>query len=400
MINQALKMMWKNRTKQLFLLVELFLAVLILFIVFSFMITKGKQYLQPLGFESKHLATVNFWFESLQYEPTAEDSLMIIQAKENIKRDLVLIEGIDHVSFSGNPGPFGGSTWQTTQEDDDEETVDYKNTHILISDEDFDDVYKLDILEGEWISKKNLANKYIPIVVNKKFKDLFMTANNHTIGDKLIYNGNEYQISGVIHAFKYKGEFSNEHPIIFPYLTPHSNQTNRITFNFDKSKNPYWEKQAYDVLLKHIDNSEFIIQELDENRKQQSKLIWIPIIAIFVLCMFLIINIAIGLFGVLQYTVNQRRAEIGLRKALGASKWNIQKQFVVEMILLASFPIFLAIVFALQAPLLKLFDVSVNAYWTALLFAIIFVYALVIICSLFPATIASKLEPANTLHEE
>jgi putative ABC transport system permease protein len=46
---------------------------------------------------------------------------------------------------------------------------------------------------------------------------------------------------------------------------------------------------------------------------------------------FLLINVALGLFGILNVSIAKRRSEIGLRRALGATGRGISRQFVGEM---------------------------------------------------------------------
>jgi len=56
--------------------------------------------------------------------------------------------------------------------------------------------------------------------------------------------------------------------------------------------------------------------------------------------------------------------------------------------------------FAIQFPLLHVFDLPAGIYMTALLLAIIFVYLLVLCCSLYPGRQAAAIYPAVALHEE
>ena len=115
---------------------------------------------------------------------------------------------------------------------------------------------------------------------------------------------------------------------------------------------------------------------------------------------FLIINVALGLFGVLWYNINKRRAEIGLRRAVGASGNSVTKQLIGEALVLATFSLILGSFFAIQFPLLNVFDLSSTVYITALILSVIFIYLLVIFCALYPGKQAAAIYPAVALHEE
>ena len=109
---------------------------------------------------------------------------------------------------------------------------------------------------------------------------------------------------------------------------------------------------------------------------------------------------ALGLFGVMWYNINKRRGEIGLRRAIGATGKSVSSQLVTESIILATLSIIVGTFFAVQFPLLNVFDLPASVYIIAMLLAIIFIYVLVIICALYPGRQAAAIYPAVALHEE
>ncbi len=89
--------------------------------------------------------------------------------------------------------------------------------------------------------------------------------------------------------------------------------------------------------------SDATITNLESRRTQNSKETWVPIIALLSICGFLILNVALGLFGVLWYFFNKRKAEIGLRRTLGATKGEVTKQFIGEVLLVTIFGIIIGL---------------------------------------------------------
>jgi putative ABC transport system permease protein len=106
-----------------------------------------------------------------------------------------------------------------------------------------------------------------------------------------------------------------------------------------------------------------------------------------------------GLFGILKVNIAKRREEIGVRRAMGATETDIQKQFVAEMWVIATFAILVGLLFAVQFPILKVFDLASGVYWVAIVLAILIIYGLVTICAFYPSRQAAKIQPAIVLHE-
>jgi putative ABC transport system permease protein len=142
------------------------------------------------------------------------------------------------------------------------------------------------------------------------------------------------------------------------------------------------------------------IEHLDKKLVSKNKVMLVPMIIASVVAGFLIINVALGLFGVLWYNINKRKGEIGLRRAVGASGNDVSGQLVGEALVLATLSLIIGVFFAVQFPLMNVFDLPANTYLIAMALAIVFIYVLVIICALYPGRQAAAIYPAVALHEE
>jgi putative ABC transport system permease protein len=76
------------------------------------------------------------------------------------------------------------------------------------------------------------------------------------------------------------------------------------------------------------------------------------------------------------------------------------QQIIGETAMIATFGLILGLFFAVQFPLLNLFDVSGGVYGLAMLLSVVAVYALVIGCSYFPSRQAAWIYPAEALRED
>ena len=134
---------------------------------------------------------------------------------------------------------------------------------------------------------------------------------------------------------------------------------------------------------------------------------------IFRVIMGLIIGISVvvggvGVMNVLLISVNERTAEIGLRKAVGAKKGDIRRLFLAESITVSAFGSFIGLLFGAGfamavIPVIRFFaDVPFNAVLTWNTFFVICTVAVLvgIIFGTYPAVKAARLDPVEALRRE
>ena len=142
------------------------------------------------------------------------------------------------------------------------------------------------------------------------------------------------------------------------------------------------------------------VSYLKESRLNRHKLTLVPVLIFLIISGFLLTNVALGLFGILNLGIARRRNEIGLRRAMGATEGKVTIQFLGEIWVLATLSIIIGLLFAIQFPLMNVFDVGSSIYITAIFVAIAIIFLLVTLCAWYPSRQASRIHPALALHEE
>jgi putative ABC transport system permease protein len=110
----------------------------------------------------------------------------------------------------------------------------------------------------------------------------------------------------------------------------------------------------------------------------------------------------IGIMNIMLANVTERTREIGIRRALGAKRWDITIQFLIETVLLSSIGGFLGVSLGIALPFFvsRVFDLeTVVSVWSVLLAFGISV-GIGIVFGIYPARRAAMMDPIEALRHE
>lgn len=394
MIRHLFQLMWNQKRKHLGLLIEVFFSFLVIFAVFSFLVYNFLHYQQPLGFDYQ-----NIWQVSLEYPPpqegeTREEHSERIQAQlDRIGQQLRQYPEFEAVSFSSYNVPYLGSTSMGTWKRGDQDI----STHVISTDPNLAEVLDIPILAGQWIDDTHNEADPTPVVINRQLAQAYFGHTN-VVGESIdIGHDRTVKVIGLIGNFKKEGEFSK--PVPF-YFRPRTFPASCILIETRPGTDAAVEARLFDDLQSLTKNWIVQIRYLEDMRQNVLMETWVPSIIFLIISGFLIFNVALGLFGVVWQNINKRKQEIGVRRAMGSTKMGISAQLVGEVMVLATLSLALGLFFALQFPLLQVFELPANVYLIAILLSVLFIYLLVLICVYYPSRQAAQLHPAVALHEE
>jgi putative ABC transport system permease protein len=388
MLRHIIKLIWNNKKNNFLLFVEMFVSFIILCAVSSFMYFNLQKIAEPLGFETVDRLSI------LLDDNYSKDSLLVVDMMTQLDIQLKQEPEIQAVSYTNGPFPFSGNQWSTSSENNgiSSQTLTCETT------EDYHTTMDISIKEGRWFRKPLTNDEKDEVVVNQAFID--KNLGGKYVLDSFINIGEEKKLVGIVETYKFNGEFVANEPTAIYYVPKTDRTVVSVMLKLQEGTPIAYQEKLSKIITDVTKSSNFVINNLDDKRKENSHDTWVILVALLACSVFLFINVAMGLFGVLWYNINKRRSEISLRKAMGATNIDIITQFLTETGGLAVLAVGFGLIFAIQVPLFKIINVETQIMYTGIGFSVIFVLGLVIICAFYPAWKGAQIHPATGLKEE
>ena len=394
MFKHLFKLIWNKKKQNFLLMSEILVSFLVIFAVFTLLVYYYNNYKKPMGFDYKNVWIVNY----NNVENTKNtDSLDLYY--ETLRQTILSMPQVSGVSFTSDNTPFTQNT-NSGEIKYNGQVLDNNNWYTV--DDDYLAVLNMQLLQGRWFNKTDAVSKYKPVVINSDLKEKLF-GNGPALGK--IFTGyddkDNFKVIGVVQSLKMKGDYAPAGIGLYQRTDTGSyHWLGKFMVKVNPGADATFEGRLYKTLANYMKNSDVEIEHLTDKRKSINYFTLVPIIVMLIVGCFLIINVALGLFGVLWYNINKRKGEIGLRRAIGASGQSVSSQLVAEALILATFSLIVGAFFAVQFPILNLFDLPAGVYIAAIILSVIFIYLLVLVCSLYPGRQAAAILPAVALHED
>ncbi|HZY39881.1 MAG TPA: ABC transporter permease [Mucilaginibacter sp.] len=394
MFKHLFKLIWNKKKQNFLLMSEILVSFLVIFAVFTLVVYYFHNYKKPMGIDYQDVWVVTY---GNSYQTKNTDSLDLYY--ETLVKTIRSMPQVKGLTFTAGNLPFtqnrntGGITFKNQRVDD-------NNWYTV--DDNYQKVLNMQLLEGRWFDKGDDIAKDKPVVINTDLKEKLF-GNAEPLGKIISDRDNKIKmkIVGVVQSIKIKGDYSSTDPGLYQRTDTGSYRwLDRMLIKVTPEADAAFEGKLYKTIANYMKNSDIEIEHMTDMRTSINYFSLVPMIALLIVACFLIINVALGLFGVLWYNINKRRGEIGLRRAVGATGNSVSGQLVNEAMILATLSLIIGAFFAVQFPLLNLFDLPASVYIIALFLSIIFIYLLVLVCSLYPGKQAAAIYPAVALHEE
>lgn len=284
------------------------------------------------------------------------------------------------------------------------------------TDENNDDLNKFSMVSGRYFSKEDLQNRANVCVIGQEIRDrLFGT--EPAEGKLVTFTGITLEVIGVMENVEMMGQ-SNKKDIFVPLTTAQDKWRggDQISYITTRPKDGISVEEAMDdawrVLMAKSGNKR--VYRMDSRESIMNVFGNILGVAGAVLAGIAALSLLVGGIGIMNImlvSVTERTREVGLRKAVGAKRWSIMLQFLVEAVFLSVIGGFIGMGIAFMfGQLVSLITASANfpskgglqmAFpLSAALISTGISAVIGVIFGLYPAARASSLSPIEALRTE
>ena len=393
----------RQRARAALMMLEVGLSLVLLtgagLMIKSFTILEGTS---P-GLNPEHALTMTVNIPSTKYS-TAEKRLAFYQQFEKRVREL---PGVEHAAFVA-PLPLGGSDWEegvTWEGRQLRNSTDYIVTDIAYPTADYFAAMGVPIKKGRAFTERDGPDAPLVAIVDEQFVAKNF-AREEPIGKRIRLGGRDpnrwMQIVGVAgHVMNYGVDAESRIETYVPFAQqPNSYMALVVRTRTDPASMTAAIRRA----LASIDPNQpiFGVHTMEDLLDQTRATKRAAMILFAAFAGTALVLAAIGLYGVISYSVTQRTREIGIRVALGASKGDVLGLLVGQgaRIVGAGLAIGLAAALALAQFLRSLlFGISPSDPLT-LAAVVLLLSAVALLATWIPARRAARVDPVVALRYE
>ena len=280
-------------------------------------------------------------------------------------------------------------------------------------DDNYFSINAYEIEKGRAFSSTEIAEGVNRVVIGSGLiKSLFSGKSERAIGEVIKIDNNKYLVIGTL---KEKGSTaqSNDNNAYIPLLKAkiyYGHPKSYYNLSTSLPNAMMMEEAISDATgvmrnvrgIKPGDENDFEIKKSDgilQELKDMTSKLRAGTVAI---ALITLLGASIGLMNIMLVSVTERTKEIGIRKALGATKNNIRTQFLTEAVVICQIGGVLGIIFGILIGFLVAFmiDGSFIIPWLWMLLAFVSCIIVGVVAGLLPAIKAARLDPIEALRYE
>lgn len=394
MIRHLLKLVWHRRAANLLLVLEIFACFLVIFPVAGLGIYYLRNWHQPLGYDWHDLWAVEI---DVGARRGGEDAAQEARTLERLVRTAAALPEVRTAS-AATVGPFDVGT--DSRDRDGVETLVSRVT------DGFLDATDLELVAGRWFGPEDDALAFEPVVIDR---DLARTVwgDEDPVGERFpVYldEESEERVIGVVAEFRKDGELGRPGNFAFYRAglgEPESAFLRKLVLEMEPGLTGAGEERVMERLSAVAPEWTLEMKPASQLRATQLRLRLTPLILGGTVALFLLSMVGLGLTGVLWQSITQRTRELGLRRALGASRGGVRGQVLLEIALMTALAVGAGLLLVIQLPLFELVGIlDATVFTGALTVAVVSIFGLTLLCGVYPSWLAMRVEPADALRNE
>jgi putative ABC transport system permease protein len=392
-----------HRVRDFFVVAEIALAVVLL--VGAGLMIKSFMRLQAVdpGFDPSNLLTMSVSLPRAKYKEDNQDIAFFKEALERIGA----LPGVRSVGMvSALPfASLGSATGFTIEGQPPPSVGDKPTTDVRETDENYFRTMNIPVISGRAFSQQEVLEDRKVAIINEALARKYFP-NENPIGKRVIVNmkatPEPTEIIGVVGDAKYKQLEAETRPMVY---WPYAELVNSgMTIVVRTTNEPLSLAAAAQREIQMIDKDQPVSDVkpmqawLDESTSRTR--FGTLLLAIF--AGIALILAAVGIYGVMSYSVNQRTQEIGIRMALGAQASDVLKMVVGHGMMLTLIGVGCGLVgaFALTRVMASLLYGITATDPVTFVGVSVLLTAIALIACLIPARRATKVDPMVALRYE
>ena len=278
----------------------------------------------------------------------------------------------------------------------------------------YQDVQKLEVLVGRFLKTADEENVSFVCVINETAATE-LVGYADCLGEEIRLNGHRFRVVGVLkdNDTSLTSVFRSGSRVAYiPYsamIRISSSLTSEVTsFYVSAGENGTVDEakeRLTEILKERFDQDEDAFSVSSQNALESAMSSITSILAVLlggIAAISLIVG-GIGIMNIMLVTVTERTREIGIRKAIGASRSMILTQFLVEAVVICMLGCALGIlgswgVLRLITTVVSGLNISFQMSGGVVLVAVLFCFFIGIVFGLYPANKAARMAPIDALH--
>lgn len=419
MIKHLLTLIWNQRNGNIWIFLELLLVTAMLWVMADSLLVDTYTYRQPIGVDTQHTYLLSYGLTDDATKLGIEQNTQATQDLLQLLRNLRQCPEVEAVSLSNIAVPYTYSRgWSGLMPVEDTASASYAY-RVRYVDLEYFRVFKVKDKEGRPLYDQVLKNPG-EIVLSDTLDEIFFPEGSGRTQREVKWgpkSTESMKVSAVSAPLK-EMDFDTYQPTYYYVWRTEQDFLNEVAENdirfyncLFRMKKDYSQQEMEAFLQQESERlqvgnvyvssvkpiSEYRADMLKPRLDNQKKKI--------AMVGFMLVNIFFGIVGTFWLRTQSRRAEIGLRAALGASKRQLRRELFLEGLFLLALTLPFLLIFWVNMLYLDMPDTYRLAYtWWRFLITLSVSYLLmggmIYLGIRIPANKITRMNPAETLHYE